>query len=128
METDALQNRSTRTMVESFDSSPSCTEVITEEGSTTRTETQTTTANTIRLRLTRKSTKSGRRVSWTTDTVDNEMLNKKSQNVVVFTRSRKIGMKARRRMRTTTLTVSIAKVIKKVILIVNGRRKSMNRV
>ncbi|CAF0776275.1 unnamed protein product [Brachionus calyciflorus] len=33
--------------------------------------------STLRLRLTKPKTKSSRRVSWTTDTVDNEFMNKK---------------------------------------------------
>ena len=51
------------------------TQVIHEELPTLN-EQQTSTGNTVRLRLIKKQ-KSNRRVSWTSDTVDNELLNKK---------------------------------------------------
>lgn len=54
------------------------TEVIQEEPSTQTSTTSVSTAtNTIRLRLAKNPTRSSRRVSWTSDTVDNELMNKK---------------------------------------------------
>lgn len=109
-------------------------QVINEEDSTsstitttiTQTGTQSPSTNTIRLRLQKKASKTGRRVSWTNDTVDNEMLNKKSPNVVVFTTSQKIGMKVRPKMRMTTTIVYTAKDTKKAILIANETRRNTN--
>lgn len=43
----------------------------------TEVDTETITESTLRLKLTKTKTKSSRRVSWSTETVDNEFLNKK---------------------------------------------------
>jgi hypothetical protein len=64
------------------------TEVIQEENSATS-STSPNAPNTLRLRLTKKPTKTDRRVSWTNDTVDNEFLNKKkSKCCCVYSRPR----------------------------------------
>jgi protein phosphatase 1 regulatory subunit 11 len=65
------------------------TEVIQEESSADAATHSLTSANTLRLRLTKKPSKNDRRVSWTNDTVDNEFLNKKkSKCCCVYTRPR----------------------------------------
>ena len=56
------------------------TEVIQEDASAASTRSANaspTSANTLRLRLTKKPSKNDRRVSWTNDTIDNEFMNKK---------------------------------------------------
>jgi protein phosphatase 1 regulatory subunit 11 len=57
--------------------SPTYTEVIQEEPDQATQASTSTNTTTLRLRLTNKSSKTDRRVSWTTDTVDNEFMNKK---------------------------------------------------
>lgn len=48
-----------------------------EPHTSTITETEALTESTLRLKLAKNKTKSNRRVSWTTETVDNEFMNKK---------------------------------------------------
>lgn len=57
-------------------SSATYTQVIHEDPSSSSTS-NTANSTSIRLRLTKNPTRSARRVSWTTDTVDNELMNKK---------------------------------------------------
>ncbi len=65
-----------------------CTEVIQEEN-TADASTSPNTSNTLRLRLTKKPSKTDRRVSWTNDTIDNEFLNKKkSKCCCIYSRPR----------------------------------------
>ena len=70
------------------------TEVIHEEpsSSSSSSSTVTSTSGSIRLRLTKNPPRSARRVSWTADTVDNELMNKKkSKCCCVFQKAKNWG-------------------------------------
>ena len=77
MDRSDMRTTSSSVLVDSYHGSTSYTEVIHEESSTGTASANPVSTGSVRLRLTKNPSRSGRRVSWTTDTVDNELMNKK---------------------------------------------------
>ena len=79
MDRSEMRSGSSSMLIDSFHGAATFTEVIHEDtaSSTASTAVSTASGGGIRLRLTKNPPRSGRRVSWTTDTVDNELMNKK---------------------------------------------------